>query len=153
MDYYSDHTNANAHQLKYRIIHANNCGTQHECRQNFLKQIKNYETHQCTCTHKFSQKHGFKGAWDGASKLVKNAITRLELKLTRVDNAKDFYYHLSPIISKEDSNIINWKQHTNGKSLEALKKTTWTSDKTFACLGIEDSNLCQSSHTNDPFVF
>ena len=31
MDCYSDHANANAHYLKYRIIHADNCSTQHEC--------------------------------------------------------------------------------------------------------------------------
>ena len=93
--------------------------------------------------HKLAQKCGFKAAWSGASKLIKNSIERLELKLTLVANAKDCYYDLSPIISKDDSNSIKWQQCINEKSPEKLKKTTWTSDKTFVCLGIEESNLHQ----------
>ena len=93
MDYYSDHASINTHHLKCRVIHNNDCGAQHECLKNFLKLTKNSDTHKCTYAQKFAQKYGFKGEWDGTSKLIKNTITRLELKLTRVANAKDFYYH------------------------------------------------------------
>ena len=106
MDCYSNHADSNSRRLKYRIIHTDDCGTYCKCQQNFLTLIKNSETHQCTYMHKFAQTHGFKGAWDATSKLLQNEITRLKLKLTRVANAKDCYCHLSPIISKDNSNRI-----------------------------------------------
>ena len=53
---------------------------------------------------KFTQKYGPEGAQDDTSKLVKNAITQLELNLTRVANAANCYRRLSPILLKDDFN-------------------------------------------------
>ena len=71
VDFFRNHTNVNSHRLKYRTIHADDCGAQQKCRNNFLKLIKNSQTYQCTYMYKFAQKHGLKGAWDGTRKLLR----------------------------------------------------------------------------------
>ena len=59
------------------ITHTDNCPAQCKCRQNFAQLLKKTTTHKIAFLHKFSQKHGFKGLWDGTSKLIKNQMSKL----------------------------------------------------------------------------
>ena len=81
-----------------------NCPNQHKFRQNFHRLQLASSKHSINLAHKLAQKHGLKGSWDGASKLIKNYINRLELKHQRVSNANGCFRLLSPELSKDTTN-------------------------------------------------
>jgi len=105
-------------------------------------------------THKFAQKYGFKGPWDGTSKLIKQTINKLEMKYIRVTNANDCYTHLSSLLTKDETNSLLWESYKAAKSSKILQKTPWTTDCIFVVLGVEDldeyTRLTSSSSTTTP---
>ena len=81
--------------MKQDMAHIDNYLNQHEYRQNFARLLPSLQGIQPLKIHKFAQKNGFKGLWDGTSKLTKNCINKNESKLTRIANAFDCYRLLS----------------------------------------------------------
>jgi len=111
--------------------------------------VSSSSSSNATHVHKFVQKYGFKRPWDGTSKLIKNAIRRLEMKLTRVANAFDCYKLLTPELTKDDSNLSKWDYYVNTRNQLITEKTTWTTDRTMVCLGVEGIDE-YTALTNDP---
>ena len=91
----------NMNDIKHKVAHADNCNGQFKCRQNFVRLLSKSSS-STTWTHKFAQKYGFKGPWDGTSKLIKNAINKLENKRARVANAFDCYRLLTKELSRNN---------------------------------------------------
>ena len=123
--------------MKKWIINSNNCGSKHKCLQNFFKLHTSSWEYKCTCIHKGSNKHGFKGAWDTTSKLVKSSTSKLEIKCAHVSNAFYCYYHLSPLLTNESSSFL-WDDMASNRWDNTLNKTTFTSNCTFVYLCIEN---------------
>ena len=74
--------------VKHKVARADDCAGQFKCRQNFAGSSSNSSS-SAIWAHKFAQKCGFKGPWDGTNELIKNAINRLENKCSRIDDAFD----------------------------------------------------------------
>ena len=73
------------------------------------------------------------------------------MKLTRVANVSDCYYHLSRELSKD--NTRKYQTYINTRSPLIKGKTTWTTDKTFICLGIENRDEYIKLSTNDQNIY
>ena len=95
--------------MKFNIVHTNNYPTQYKFRQNFYHVATAGESVGAHIIHKFAQKYGFKGSWDGVGKLVKGAILKNEVKNDRCANAKDCYHTLNRDLTKDGSEESNQK--------------------------------------------
>ena len=96
----------NMSSMKHHIVHSDDYVNQCKCRQNFNDMLALPSSESCTCIHKFPQKCGFKGAWDGASKLIKSSINKLETNLTIVANACDCCRHMTVELTRTDSSSV-----------------------------------------------
>ena len=138
----NERSQQNQPHARNNIAHADNCASQHKCRQNFFKIASFGENHgqNKRIIHKFASKHGFKGPWDATGKVVKEAILRNEYKFERCSNATDCYFKLSNDMNK----VTNPKQHSKWIQWETegdekvLKNAACETNRTFVGLGIED---------------
>ena len=123
--------------IPFNIVHTDNCAPQYKCRQNFLQLSKSFESLNTMVIHKFAQKYRFKGSWDAAGKLVKQAIHRLEMKNERCANANDCYFKLINELPKDGSEASTKKleKYEQLKDKCVLGNTTLRTRRTFVGLG------------------
>ena len=138
LGWYIQNSEINIDAIKNIIVHTDNCPTQYKCRQNFNLNEQLSNKHKVTLVHKFAQKYGFKGPWDGTSKLIKSAISKQEMKYIRVANAADCHRLLSNELTQDNTDNPIWSRYIATKSPNILQKTTWKTDRTFVALGTED---------------
>ena len=62
--------------------------------------------------------------------------------MTRVANAEDCYRHLSQHLTRDSTNSIKWDECKSTRSSKIKEKTTWTTDSTYVCLGVDDEDEC-----------
>jgi len=139
--YYDDERErAGKSKVQNNIIHTDNCPTQYKCRQNFFKVATFGEVNGSRLIHKFAQKYGFKGPWDATGKLIKGAILRNEMKYDRCADARDCYLKLKRDLTKEgtEKKCKDWSNWEKDGNERILKNTTFTTQRTFIGLGIED---------------
>lgn len=89
LSWHKTNNEINFNEIKCINVRADNCSTQHKCRQNFYRTSLASTKHGVSIIHKFAQKYGFKGPWGGTSKLIKQTISKLEMKHARAANAND----------------------------------------------------------------
>ena len=75
------------------------------------------------------------------------------MKLTRVANAHDCYRHATVKLTRTDSNNITCNEAMTNRSEEITNETTWTSDRTIVCLGVEDLEKHDELSPNHPHLF
>ena len=73
------------------------------------------------------------------------------MKLTRSSNTFDCYKHLSKELTKTEANSNKWSDLIQYRYPDITKKTTWTTDQTHVCLGVElldEFNTLSSTYSN-----
>ena len=130
IDWYQSNGEIDFQLIKQDIAHTDDCPNQCKCRQNFARLVPSSQDSQPLKIHKFAQKYGFKGPWDGTNKLIKNCINKYESKLKRLTNAFDCYCLLSTDLTQESSGP-KWQQCVDNRSENITKKGVWVTDRTF----------------------
>ena len=75
-------------KIPINIVHTDNCAQQYKCRQNFLHIAKVCDTRDGSVVHKLAQRYCFKGSCEATGKLVKQAISWVELSNVRLADGK-----------------------------------------------------------------
>ena len=96
-------------------MHTDDCGAQCKRRQNFARLVSSSSS-TTTHVHEFTQKHGFKGPWNGTSKLIKNSIKKLEMRLTRVASAMECYQLITLELTKDDATSSKWHHYVDTRN-------------------------------------
>ena len=128
------------HLLTNRILRADNCGNQHECRQNFVQLHINSRNHHCTCAYKFVS----------TSKSMKNETNKLELKLSRVADVHDCCRQLNPTLTKNTTQ--KWQSLMSSRSPSMFPKPRGQRTACVLC-GTEDEDECNALEPNCDQVF
>ena len=130
-------------KIATNIVHTDNCAPQYKCRQNFIQTAKSCGTPRgATIIHKFAQKYRFKGSWDAAGKLVKQAIYRLEMRGDRCANANDCYQRLTKELTRDGNEKKTKKllEYEENNDKRVLENTTLRTKRTFVGLGTENKD-------------
>lgn len=128
-------------KVQNNIIHTENYPTQYKCHHNFFKVATFGEVNGSRQNHKLTQKYGFKEPWDATKKLAKEHILRNELKYDRWADTRECYLKLKRDFKKKYrkkyKDWSNWKRDGDER---ILQNTTFTSQRTFIGLCIEDND-------------
>ena len=144
INFYDNERLANGKEtIPINIVHTDNCAPQYKCRQNFFQIATScVQPRGTTVIHKFAQKYRFKGSWDAAGKLVKQAINRLEMRGDHCANAHNCYINLTKELTRDGNEAKTRKlleyEETNDKRV--LENKMLRTKFTFVGLGIENKD-------------
>jgi hypothetical protein len=114
--------------LTNAIVWTDNCPNQYKCKENFVHLFDIEEKLGIKIAHCFAVKDNFKGVWDGAGKVVKNFLWRMEQEQTRSATAFECFINMKHGDFEFDDRE-SWKrfEETNDKYL--LQHSTFTNTR------------------------
>jgi hypothetical protein len=112
-------------KLTFVIIWTDNCPNQYKCKENFVGIFKIEACFGVLVAHCFAVKDNFKGVWDGAGKVMKNFLWRLEQQKTRTATAFDCFVNTKNEEFEFDDRQI-WKRYEETSDPYLLQKNTFT---------------------------
>jgi len=112
-------------KLSFVILWTDNCPNQYKCKENFVGILKIEELFGILVAHCFAIKDNFKGVWDGAGKVVKNYLWRLEQQNTRSATAFECFKNTKNEEFEFDDRET-WRKHELAKDPYLLQRKTFT---------------------------
>ena len=106
-------------------VWTDNCQAQYKCRQIFY-QIAHMPAQLDwlqSLDHCYAQKGQFKGSWDAAGKVIKDALRKWELTDIRSPDAKSAYENSKKYFT--DDTLKPWHKWKDEQDRKVLDKTTW----------------------------
>jgi len=87
LNHYIQEFAAQGKVLEMAILWTDNCGNQYKCKECFSLIWLTYQEINVRILHNFAVKDNFKGVWDGAGKVAKDFIAKMEEEQIRSPNA------------------------------------------------------------------
>jgi hypothetical protein len=139
--YQNQRKRTNREPIKHIRIWTDNCAGQYKCRYNFLKVATFPERVEgVIVSHRFAQKHDFKGVWDAAGKVFKQFMRQLELKnMCRFANAFDCFEKCRHAL-KTPKSAKPWDEYEKNSDVRILDKRPFMVNKRFFGYGTEDKD-------------
>jgi hypothetical protein len=125
------------HRLTFVIVWTDNCPNQYKCKENFVGILKIEEIFGVFIVHCFAVKDNFKGVWDGAGKVVKNFLWRLEQQKTRSATAFECFENTKNAEFEFDDRE-SWKKCEETKDPYLLQRNTFTYTRRIIGLVVDD---------------
>ena len=145
-----------------------NCPYQYKCQENFVHIFEIEKILGVKVAHCFDVKDNFKGVWDGAGKVVKNLLWRMEQEQTRSATAFECFMNIKQSGFEFDDREI-WRKYEEDQDKYLLQHSTFTYTQRMIGLVVENeeqydqysllfpgsrgSQLCQKYPIHMGYVF